>query len=99
MYSRETNELPQGYSGSVFREEEKEVCPVCREDARETRETEKGGSKGLFPLLGRFRVGRLIKERVDPEDLLLLGLALLLLIEDGEDDLFPLLLLFLLIGQ
>ena len=96
MYSRETNELPQGYSGSVFREEEKEVCPVCCEGGGET---EKAAEKGLFPLLGRFRIGRLIKDRFDPEDLLLLALALLLLIEDGEDDLFPLLLLFLLIGQ
>ena len=68
----------------------KEACgekPPCREEPR--REEREGGPKS--PLLRHLPFG--IRE----EDLLLLGLALLLLLDGCEDRYLPLVLLFLLI--
>lgn len=99
MYSQTPNELPNGYSGSAFlREPAEELCPEPEEEIaveagalpRKRRE------RSLFSFLDRFHVGRYLKG-FDLEDLLILVLAFLLLLEDGEDDLFPLLLLFLFI--
>ena len=87
MYSQAPREIPNGYSGSAFRHE---PCPEppC--------EASPGTKRGvLSPILERFRIGRFLKG-IDLEDLLILALALLLLLEDGEGDLFPILLLFLL---
>ena len=92
MYSQAPNEIPNGYSGSAFRAEN-------REEDSENRFSlpceEKTAGGRLASIFGRFRIGRYLRS-LDVEDLLILGLVLLLLLEDGDGDLFPFLLLFLL---
>ena len=92
MYHQASSDVPSGYSGSAFRSETNENCfpeADIRPSAPEKRSP-------LRSILDRFRIGRYLKDGFDLEDLLILALALLLLLEDGEGDLFPLLLLFLL---
>ena len=112
MYSRDFSDrhaLPPEYGGTALgRERREHTPPPCEEErpqevhpspegegCREERPPpppprEERGS--LFPLFGR-----LLPEGIDSSDLLLLGLAILLLLDGCEDELLPLLLLFLLI--
>ena len=99
MYSQTPSELPSGYSGSAFQrtpEEELDRETECRESTEVGAIAEGRQRRPFLSFLDRFHVGRYLKG-FDLEDLLILALALLLLLEDGEGDLFPLLLLFLLL--
>ena len=91
MYSQAPNEIPSGYSGSAFSREIEEIEPS---EPPTPIEEAKRPSR-LTSFLERFHIGRYLKS-FELEDLLILGLVLLLFLEDGEGDLFPLLLLFLL---
>lgn len=98
MYSQAPSELPNGYSGSAFSKEPPPelCCEPENEKAAQTSAlpTKRGLGSSLRSVFDRFRIGRSFKG-FDLEDLLILALALLLLLEDGEGDLFPILLLFL----
>ena len=103
MYSREFSDsrLPPRYGGTAFREKRRpppheeerpphaEETPPCTETPPPSCE-EKGAKP---PSLGE----RLLPAGLPPEDLLLLGLALLFLTDGCDDDYLPLVLLFLLI--
>lgn len=111
MYSRDFSDsrpLPPEYSGTALGqgrrseppdEEVREAhhtappeeggCDAERKTAPPSREESRGGILPLFE--------RLLPKGVDPGDLLLLGVALLLLLDGCEDELLPLLLLFLLV--
>ncbi len=99
MYSQTPSEIPSGYSGSAFRAEPTpEPDLECgNEESAEAGAlpAKRGMGRSLLSFLDRFRIGRSLKG-FDLEDLLILTLALLLLLEDSEGDLFPILLLFLL---
>ena len=112
MYSRDFSDrhpLPPEYGGTALvrerrappppseegahcppprEEDEEEACPTACPPPPPPRE--EGG--GLFPLFGK-----LLPAGIDSRDLLLLGLAVLLLLDGCEDEVLPLLLLFLLI--
>lgn len=99
MYSQTPSELPKGYSGSAFSSEpERECFSEPEDDGTQAVGAlpEKRRAHSPLSFLDRFRIGRYLKG-FDLEDLLILALAFLLLLEDGEDDLFPFLLLFLFI--
>ena len=111
MYSRDFSDrhpLPPEYGGTALthgrREhtaptEEDHCPPPSREEAGEEERTKRPPPPppqeergGLFPLFER-----LLPSGIDSGDLLLLGLAVLLLLDGCEDELLPLILLFLLI--
>ena len=113
MYSRDFSDnrsLPPQYDGTVLgrrgeappeqrREEpcgppppERKGGEPCREDRKPPSPPKKEAKGNLFPLFER-----LLPEGIDSSDLLLLGLAILLLLDGCEDELLPILLLFLLI--
>ena len=93
MYSREFSDkhrLPPHYGGTAFAEEERgcEEYPApdpCEKAPPPPPPPSRGLLDGLLPF------------HLKGDDLLLLGLALLLLSEGCEDEVLPLLLLFLLI--
>jgi hypothetical protein len=96
VYSQAPNDIPNGYSGSAFAKEahfEPEEETAAEASSLPTAAAPR---RSILSFFDRFHIGRYLKG-FDLEDLLILALAFLLLLEDGEDDLFPFLLLFLFI--
>ncbi len=103
MYTRDFGEteahLPPGYSGSVYRadsplpvtEEREGDVPIPREEtapaSTEPVKRERGTIAGWLSRVG-IHTGSF---SLDIDDILLLAIALLLLFEDGESDMLPLL--------
>ena len=102
MYSREFSDkrphLPPRYGGTAFTEGERE-----REHTEgghgecKSPEPPKGDGECAYPPPRRGLLDGLLPFELKGDDLLLLGLALLLLNDGCEDEYLPLLLLFLLI--
>lgn len=110
-FSEGGGNLPPHYSGTALREQERDipkkgkegeavceaptdgVCAPCPPPPQPPPPPHGGahGGKALGGLLGRLLPG------VDEGDLMLLGIALLLLFDGCEDEFLPLILLFLLV--
>ena len=105
MYSREFSDRrrppPPEYSGTALRPP---PPPSCEERPTPPREERDSPCEEEGPCRERDEASRprgllegLIPRGISGEDLLLLGLALLLLLDECEDRLLPYLLLFLLV--
>ncbi len=102
MYSRAFQDrpsfVPPHYGGTALSEEttaKKEACPtpqVTEEERTPCKETRREE-----PPFGASLLSRFLPHSIRGEDLLLLGVALLLLLDGCDDEFLPLLLLFLLI--
>ena len=108
MYSRDFSDkrphLPPRYGGTAFTEgEPKRERRICEDTKAAKRECEGGdtlpptGEPPCERPRGRGFLDGLLPFDLKGDDLLLLGLALLLLNDGCEDEYLPLLLLFLLI--